>query len=54
MYSLRSDDHQMKRSVINTVINNGSANLPKAARAGSGETTDMHAVFMHSLGLFAN
>jgi len=54
LYSLRSDDHQTKRSVINTIVNNGSANLPKSAKAGSGETTNMLNVFMNSMGLFTN
>lgn len=54
LYSLRSDEHQSKRSVINTIISNGKSNLPKAARAGAGETTDMMTVYMHSMGLFMN
>jgi len=54
LYSLRSDDHQTKRSVVNTIINNGQSNLPKTARAGSGDTTEMLTIFMHSMGLFPN
>jgi len=51
LLTLRSDQHQTKRGVINTIINNGTANLPRATRAG--ETKNMLDVFMTSMGLFA-
>jgi len=50
LITLRADQHQTKRSVINTIINNGSSNLPKAIRTG--ETHNMLDVFMNSMGLF--
>lgn len=50
LLTLRADDHKNKRSVVNTIINNGSANMPRAVSVG--ETRNMMDTFITSMGLY--
>ncbi|MFW6247235.1 MAG: hypothetical protein ACOC22_03640 [bacterium] len=49
LMSLRADEHQGKRQVINSIINNGKANLPRNIREG--ETSNLMNVYIRSMGL---
>ncbi len=49
LLTLRSDDHRSKRKVINEIISNGSATLPKFV--GKGGTTNLMHTFIKTMGL---
>lgn len=49
LLTVRSDDHKSKRRVVNQIIANGSANIPRVV--GSGGTVSLMKIFMTGMGL---
>ncbi len=49
LLTIRSDDHKSKRIVINDIIMNGKANIPRVV--GKGGTSNLMKIFMKGLGL---
>ena len=49
LLTVRSDDHKSKRRVVNQIIANGSANIPRVV--GGGGTVNLMNIFMTGMGL---
>ncbi len=49
LLTLRSDDHKSKRIIINQIINDGKANIPRLS--GKGGTSSLMKILMKGLGL---
>jgi len=50
-FTVRADNHKLKREVINNIITTGRANMPEKTQKGT--TSDLMDIFMTGLGLAA-